>query len=108
MRIKDNRWGAVAVSLPTQRLGAAGLTPGKPVILPAVSPRRRWIGDGGRVARGMVSLRSLLRPQAIVPARYAVRHSARIGRGDAAPARSRRVAFVVPRLGSGSLFFAGL
>lgn len=104
MRMKDNRW----VGFPTNG-GGGGSHARQACHSPRyLAPGRRWIGDGGRVARGMVSLRSLLRPQAIVPARCAVRHSARIGRGDAAPARSRRVVFVVPRLGSGSLFFAGL
>jgi len=52
---------------PTQRLGAAGLTPGKPVILPAISPRRRWIGIGSRVKRGVVSLRSHTWPLRLGP-----------------------------------------
>ena len=67
MRKKDNRSSAVAMFLPTQRLEAAGLTPGKPVIPPAISPRRRWIGIGSRVKRGVVSLRGHTWPLRLGP-----------------------------------------
>ncbi len=85
MQKKDDRWDAVPVFPPPQRLGSAGFTPGRPVIHPALSPRRRWIGTIGRVNRGVVSLR-----------------------GHMWPLLSARKSCLSPAMGNGDLFFTAM